>query len=260
MEEPSDQHIQISAADIPMDGVDQHQVQAAIESDEPEVPPGSQASSPQPHAHSSRVLNKLDPRVDSKALGSNSPSPSATSMPPKKKGGKLLGLLRGGVKYSIEAALGADRFKAAVTSSEKSRDRLGVISDTKGVPRDSGPVSFKCRYQGKKGFLMIDNMVQGTPRVYWSKDELIGDRGEGLGGRGVGEKKEWELRVDQIVELKKVGGLDWKAKAVVAWATEREVADGLEIGGVGGMKFRITAVQLREELFNVSVISSVFLP
>jgi hypothetical protein len=51
-------------------------------------------------------------------------------------------------------------------------------------------------------------------------------------------------------EIKKVGGLGWKTKLVVGWATDREIADGLLIVDKGGNQKQLTAIALREELFN----------
>jgi hypothetical protein len=51
-------------------------------------------------------------------------------------------------------------------------------------------------------------------------------------------------------EIKKVGGLGWKTKLVVGWATNREIADGLLIIDKAGNQKQLTAIALREELFN----------
>jgi hypothetical protein len=51
-------------------------------------------------------------------------------------------------------------------------------------------------------------------------------------------------------EIKKVGGLGWKTKLVVGWATDREIADGLLIVDKDGNQKQLTAIALREELFN----------
>ncbi len=58
------------------------------------------------------------------------------------------------------------------------------------------------------------------------------------------------MPVQDITELKKIGGLGWKSKIVVGWATGKTVADGLEITTRSGDRLKITAVRLREELFN----------
>ena len=60
----------------------------------------------------------------------------------------------------------------------------------------------------------------------------------------------WTIAVADIVELKKIGGYGWKAKLVVGWSLEREVKDGLEITTADGRRFKITALPLRDELFN----------
>ncbi len=50
--------------------------------------------------------------------------------------------------------------------------------------------------------------------------------------------------------MKKVGGLGWKSKLIVGWATDREIADGILIVDKEGKHFQFTAIALREELFN----------
>lgn len=47
-----------------------------------------------------------------------------------------------------------------------------------------------------------------------------------------------------------MGGLGWKAKMVVGWATEREISDGILIIDKNGDQKQFTAIALREELFN----------
>jgi hypothetical protein len=53
-----------------------------------------------------------------------------------------------------------------------------------------------------------------------------------------------------IQEIKKVGGLGWKTKLVVGWATDRDIADGLVIIDKDGNQKQLTAIALRDELFN----------
>lgn len=47
-----------------------------------------------------------------------------------------------------------------------------------------------------------------------------------------------------------MGGLGWKSKMIVGWAMDREVADGLLITDKIGNKTQLTAIALRDELFN----------
>jgi hypothetical protein len=53
-----------------------------------------------------------------------------------------------------------------------------------------------------------------------------------------------------IQEIKKVGGLGWKTKLVVGWATDSDIADGLLIIDKDGNEKQLTAIALRDELFN----------
>jgi len=47
-----------------------------------------------------------------------------------------------------------------------------------------------------------------------------------------------------------VSGYGRKAKLVVGWALDSEVADGLEIFDRRGNSWNVTAMALRDELFN----------
>lgn len=163
-----------------------------------------------------------------------------------KKGHRILSALKGSIKGSIETTLGADHLKAKVGSAH-SKQRLGVI------PRDpkdhlSGPVDFHCRFKGKKGHAYISTKAT-IPCVSFSMDK-------GISADTVNSKTNeelnpiWTVAVADIQELKKIGGLGWKAKLVVGWALDREVADGLEIVDKRGNTYHLTAMVLRDELFN----------
>ena len=68
--------------------------------------------------------------------------------------------------------------------------------------------------------------------------------------RAVGEKAVEMIKVADITEVQKIGGLGWKTKIAVAWATEDEVTDGLLIRTATGSEFHFTAMPPRDELFN----------
>ncbi|GAB7348935.1 hypothetical protein MBLNU459_g7621t1 [Dothideomycetes sp. NU459] len=163
-----------------------------------------------------------------------------------KKGHKIMSFFKSTVKGTVETAMGADRLKAKV-GSEHAKNRLGVI------PKDreselTGPVDFSCRYHGKKGHVYISTKAT-IPCVSFSLDSKIAK--EGTLNRDPGELHPvWTVAVADIKELKKVGGLGWKAKLVVGWALNREIADGLEIVSKTGETWNVTAMVLRDELFN----------
>jgi hypothetical protein len=74
---------------------------------------------------------------------------------------RFLGFLKGTAKAGVTATLGADRVKASI-GSNKSKQRQGVLRKRQ---YQDGPSMFKCRYGGKKGWLMI---VSGVSRYFFT--------------------------------------------------------------------------------------------
>ncbi len=105
-----------------------------------------------------------------------------------------------------------------------------------GEPYPAGPIDFPCRYRGKKGHAYITTTAT-TPALSWTTEKEDID-------------PVFSIAIGDIKEIKKVGGLGWKTKLVVGWATSREIADGLLIIDKDGNQKQLTAIALREELFN----------
>ena len=164
-------------------------------------------------------------------------SDTATVEKPKHKHGeRILGFFKGTTRTGVEAKLGIDKVKAKIGSTH-AKNHLGILPK----PSEqvlSGPVEFKGRYQGHKGWILM-SIVAGEPAVSFSR-KTENENADAI----------FTVLIKDIKELKKLGGLGWKAKLVVGWATGREVADGLEITDFGGNTWRLTAIKLREELFN----------
>lgn len=161
-----------------------------------------------------------------------------------KKGNKILNFFRATAKGGVETTIGADKVKAAVGSTH-AKDRLGAVPP-KNVNLTSGPVEFKARFNGKKGHVYITTKAT-IPCVAFSTDSTI----ERIGSADREDLHPlWSIPVGDICELKKQGGYGWKAKLVIGWAMDREVADALEIFDRQGNKTKITAIPLRDELFN----------
>jgi hypothetical protein len=164
-----------------------------------------------------------------------------------KKGSRLVAALKSGLKGTVTTALGADHLKAKVAGSEHAKQRLGV------VPRDpnkelSGPIDFKCRFHGTKGHVYVSTRAT-IPCVSFSVNKGIGKTGSD--GRTEEELHPvWTVAAADIKEMKKVGGLGWKAKLVVGWALDATIADGIEIVDKQGNTYVLTAMVLRDELFN----------
>jgi len=172
---------------------------------------------------------------------------SDTMTPAKndKKGSRLLGFFKSTTKAVVRTAIGTDALKAKA-GSEPAKHRLGAVPSHK-ANLLSGPVEFMCRYDGAKGHVYIF-YSDSTPYLAFSTDKMIAEHG--TVSRNVDLKPLWTVDMTQIAELRKVGGFKWAAKLVVGWALEREVADGLEICMRDGTSKLVTAVPLRDELFN----------
>ncbi|KUI59727.1 hypothetical protein VP1G_06943 [Cytospora mali] len=155
-----------------------------------------------------------------------------------RKSSKIIGFFKGTTKGAIKTAIGTDTAKAKAGSG-KAKDRLGVIPRHKHF---DGPVEFQARHKGHKGRVYISTKAT-VPAVAFSTD-VKSDVEEGQ------VHPAWTIAMADIAELKKVGGYGWKAKLVVGWAMNREIADGLEIVTTSGETFKITACPLRDELFN----------
>ena len=60
----------------------------------------------------------------------------------------------------------------------------------------------------------------------------------------------FSIQIDDIAEVRKIGGLGFKGKLVVGWALSSEIADGLEITTREGERIKVTALPRRDEVFN----------
>ncbi|KAK3400605.1 hypothetical protein B0T20DRAFT_476722 [Sordaria brevicollis] len=163
-----------------------------------------------------------------------------------KKSNKVLGWVKNMTAGLVHTGGATDHVRAKL-GAHHAKDRLGVVPPKDEIPV-SGPVKFDCRYEGKKGHVYISTSAT-IPSVAFTtaKSEtttvIAGKEREDL-------RPEWTVAIADVNELKKVGGYGWKAKIVVDWSMEREVKDGLEIVTQTGERYKITAVPLRDELFN----------
>lgn len=164
---------------------------------------------------------------------SQEPAPKKSS-----KKAKLVSFARFAAKAGVESLLGADRFKAVV-GREHALNRLGILPRSANLPM--GPVDFNARYKGKRGRLFVLTSAT-TPCIAFSPS--INPR------NGTSFTPLWTVAIEDIVNLCKVGGLGWKAKLVVGWAMDTHVADALAVTDRLGNRYVLTAMQMRDELFN----------
>jgi hypothetical protein len=153
--------------------------------------------------------------------------------PPKKHGRRIMAAFKSVTKGGVETILGTDRLKAAA-GAEHAKNRLGVLRSGPADP--AGPIDFPARYRGKKGHAYITTTAT-SPALSWTTEKEDID-------------PVFSIAIADVQEIKKVGGLGWKTKLVVGWATSREIKDGLLIIDKDGNKKQLTAIALREELFN----------
>lgn len=153
-------------------------------------------------------------------------------------GSKLLGFFKGTTKGAIKTAIGTDSAKAKAGSG-KAKDRLGVLPRHKHF---DGPVEFQARHKGHKGRVYISTKATVPALAFSTNVKSDMEAGQ--------VHPAWTIAMADIAELRKVGGYGWKAKLIVGWALDREIADGLEIVTSKGDIVKITACPLRDELFN----------
>ena len=177
------------------------------------------------------------------------------STPPKKKGfgARISSLFKNTTAAAVETKLAADQVRA-VAGSHHARRHLGILESKKTIQKKSveGPVEFLGRYKGKKGAVYVDSNVSpplgnrpASPAVYFTT-HLDGE--EAI--ESMPKDPTWAIPIADITELKKLGGLGWKAKLIVGWATEREIKEQLQIVTRTGEHYRITAMKERDEAFN----------
>ncbi|KAK7415445.1 hypothetical protein QQX98_005896 [Neonectria punicea] len=151
-----------------------------------------------------------------------------------KKSHRLMALFRNTAKGGIHTALAADK-AIAKAGAPHAKKRLGVVKSTAPDP-ETGPIQFPARCNGKKGHAYI-TATATTPALSWTPNT------EDV-------KPAWTVTLGEIAELKKMGGLGWKSKIIVGWAMNKEIVDGLSITTKDGTELHLTAVIMRDQLFN----------
>lgn len=189
--------------------------------------------------------------------GSSHPEDAGAAPSTKKKGfgAKVMGAFKGTTKAGVETKLTADSARAALGSGH-AKQKLGILPTKDEMIKKpiEGPVEFKGRYKGKKGAVYVDSSVSPatadghpeSPCVYFSTDLDGNEIVESIKPKHI----QWSVAIRDITEIKKVGGLGWKGRMVVGWATDREVKDSIWITDRAGNEYKATALAERDELFN----------
>jgi hypothetical protein len=216
------------------------------------IPPPPRSDDPAPDHAADLNKDELEldasrSEIDDVIHPDSEPAPDQQSTPKKKPGSRILGFLKGTTKGGVETKLTVDQVRA-VAGSSHAKQHLGILPDPS-HKKAEGPIVFRGRYKGKKGAVRITTSTS-TPLVSFSTDRSEDSVNSGTTDHEVKETSIFSLPVHDIRELKKVGGVGWKAKIIVGWATDRTVADGLEIVDKAGNSWKLLAMRERDELFN----------
>lgn len=150
--------------------------------------------------------------------------PNAPQTAPKKKGfgSRLVGALKGTTAATVETKLQTDKARA-LAGSGHAKDHLGILPSKRAMEKHEteGPVSFKARCHGRRGAVFVDANVSpptsdgkrpASPCVYFSTDTDSAEAVEEGHEKGL----VWALSINDVKEVKKIGGLGWKGKLVVS--------------------------------------------
>ncbi|KAJ9239214.1 hypothetical protein DTO169E5_4504 [Paecilomyces variotii] len=161
----------------------------------------------------------------------------------------VVAFIRGTTAKSMETKLAVDRARAAV-GSKNAKNHIGVLSLKGQQPAPGGPVEFEARYKGKRGAIVVDTSKKPA-FVYFTTKPV--SESEQFDQNKKSEKEVlFSMSIDDIQELKKVGGIGWKGKLLVGWAERhKEVIDGLILSGPDPQRsYHVTAMKSRDYLFN----------
>ncbi|RDA95994.1 hypothetical protein CP533_5911 [Ophiocordyceps camponoti-saundersi (nom. inval.)] len=159
---------------------------------------------------------------------------------------RLFTLIKKTARGGVAAALTADRAKAVV-GAKRARQRLGVVRQlsSKGDDDDDakgGPIRFPARYRGRRGHAYVTSTAT-APALSWMSTSSSSS--------GVGKSTPvWTIAIGDIDQITKVGGLGWKSKMLVGWALDSQIVDGLVVRTKQGAEYHLTAIVVRDELFN----------
>ncbi|KIK69892.1 hypothetical protein GYMLUDRAFT_34288 [Collybiopsis luxurians FD-317 M1] len=216
--------------------------------------PGDSSSQLPPSAHFGDLPPEYSDQVD-QVNASSSPSQSESSVdeddantPRKRRGSKVLGFVKGTTKAGVESVLGLEKAKAVV-GSKAAKARTGIVQPPEAVEKaqmEDGPSVFRGKWQGTKGVLTISTTATQSLLAFSKSPGLNKD----VEIAAPAETVVWTLLIDDIAEIKKVGGFGWKGKFVVGWSTGSKVIDGMEITDLRGNTYHLTALPRRDELFN----------
>jgi hypothetical protein len=182
-------------------------------------------------ATESEKISAIDPsrRMEESQL----PQDKHEEAPKHPRLSKVMRVLKGNTKASVETKLAVDHVRAK-TGSDKAKGHLGVLPKKKNLIY-AGPSEYKARFDGKKGWIFITE----SSVLFCTKGQ--GDRSDPV----------LEIPLSDIKQLKRATAFANKPAEMAAdWGTEKELLGSVEIDDQEGRTWRFTALPERDELFN----------
>jgi hypothetical protein len=191
-------------------------------------------------ASRTEVVNAIQPLLTEKAHPDGEAKGNNERGPKHKHMSKIIRILKGNTKSAVETKLAVDHVRAAV-GSEKAKGHLGVIPKPKNLIY-AGPSEFKARFDGKPGWLFIDESV--NPHLSFTTHDPRPN------GRHKGLDPVFRIAVKDIIRLKRATAFVSKPAEMAAdWSTDK-LLGSVEIDDQSGKTWRFTALPERDELFN----------
>ncbi|KAG5942718.1 hypothetical protein E4U53_007192 [Claviceps sorghi] len=206
------------------------------------------------------IQEAIEPKRDPSPSPSPSTHPDNASIGPKdgesgksKTVRRVANAIKRTTRSGVKVLLKIDQARASL-GQEDATNRLGALQEEPTDVQDAGPARFPARHHGQKGLAYIVTRAT-SPALSW-RSIAGSSTGVSSASSASSEEKEredaaaWTVPLSDIVELRKVGGLGWKSKAVVGGVLGWRVTDGLVLTTRDGAERHLTAVTRRDGLFN----------
>lgn len=153
---------------------------------------------------------------------------------------KVIHFFKGNAKSVVKTKLAIDHARAA-TGSQKAKDHLGVLPNTKSIVY-AGPSVYQCRYEGEHGWAVITESAR--PSLLFTRNDP----------RRMSSKKLtplFEIAIRDMKRLKRATAfVSTTIEAIATSSSKRKLLASLEILDNEEKTRRLTAIPERDELFN----------
>jgi len=213
-------------------------------------------------ASRSEIKQAIEPSAMPKGHGDHSSSPNNANAnegdkeagkPKHRHMSKVITFFKGNTKATVDTKLAIDHVRAAA-GSHKARGHLGVLPKEKNIIY-AGPLEYKARLDGKKGWLYFTSPNTHTPTrsaephlLFTTEDPRQNHDKIDISNK---DKVLWSIPLHNIHRLKRATAFMSKPAEMTAdWSHGTDLLGSLEIDDETGKTWRFTAIPERDELFN----------